>query len=58
MRHFREITRNFYIKEALYISIKKKATPLLWHNLLPTPEDHDLKSLEFTLTQSQVSAEF
>lgn len=57
MRYFREITRNFYIKEALYISIKK-TTPLLWPNLLPTPEDHDLKSLEFTLTQSQVSAEF
>lgn len=56
MRYFREITRNFYIKEVLYIPIKK-STPLLWPNLRPTPEDHDLKSLEFTLTQSQLNFE-
>lgn len=47
MRYFREITRNFYIKEVLYIPIKK-INPLIVAQL---------KSLEFTLTQSQLNFE-
>lgn len=48
MCYFCEIMFNFYIKEVLYILIKKLIF-LLWFNFWFIFEDYDLKSFEFIL---------
>lgn len=56
MRYFREITRNFYIKEVLYIPIKK-INPLIVAQPSAYSRRSRSESLEFTLTQSQLNFE-